>query len=187
MNIKNIALIGLTISTPLWASPKASTAKLSFESLINVKVSVASLKAENVSDAPGIISVYTNQDIKRWNWQSLEEVLMQTPGFYSRQSLALGTHGTMGARGDQPYFGNRLLFLVDGRPFRSSLYGASYADLLYNFPMQAVERIEIIRGPGSVLYGSSAYDGVVSVVTRKADKEGLQGANWSSRLKQLFF
>jgi len=74
------------------------------------------------------------------------------------------------ARGDQTKTdGGHILFLINGRPTREVMEGGIISDLLQSFPVDILERIEVIKGPGSVLYGSNAFSAVVNLVTKKAD------------------
>jgi outer membrane cobalamin receptor len=134
---------------------------------MDFNVTVASQRAERVSDAPGIITVYNREDILRNQWQTLEEILMNTPGFFLHPYLS-GYKNSISARGNTRFYGNKVLFLFNGGPVRQASTGTGYAELLFGYPTQWIKRVEIIRGPGSVLYGTGAYDGVVSVITQEA-------------------
>jgi outer membrane receptor for ferrienterochelin and colicins len=87
------------------------------------------------------------------------------------------------ARGDQTKTaGGHILFLINGRPTREVQEGGIISDLLESFPVEIIERIEVIRGPGSVLYGSNAFSAVINVITKKAKNnqatvEALGGAD----------
>src|SRR6185503_8562129 len=77
------------------------------------------------------------------------------------------------ARGDQTKInGGHVLFLINGRPTREVLEGGLVSDLLESFPIDVLERIEVIKGPGSVLYGSNAFSAVVNLIVAKADSSG---------------
>jgi outer membrane receptor for ferrienterochelin and colicins len=145
----------------------------SIYSTLEFNVSIASHKEENISVAPGIITLYTRSDLERNQWKNLEEVLMATPGFFSHPVWSLHKVAVSG-RGNTRFIGNKVLFLLNGRPFRQQGNGTGYADMLYGLPVEMIEQVEIIRGPGSVLYGSGAYDGVVSVITRNEFPEHSQ-------------
>ena len=86
------------------------------------------------------------------------------------------------ARGDQTgTTGGHILFLINGRPTREVMEGGIISDLLESFPVAALDHIEIIEGPGSVLYGSNAFAAVINLITLKAVKnegsaEALGGA-----------
>jgi outer membrane receptor for ferrienterochelin and colicin len=98
--------------------------------------------------------------------------------FFNRHGVAV--------RGDHPGIPNNthILILIDGRPIRDNIFVGLYAAVLAAFPLSGVERIEVIRGPGSVLYGTSAYSGVINVIMKKANKASLnltgQGGTFGS-------
>jgi len=80
-------------------------------------------------------------------------------------------------RGDQTRSdAGHVLILIDGRPVREVIEGGVSSDILESFPVNLLERIEVIKGPGSVLYGSDAYSGVINLITQKAE-----GNSWHVR------
>lgn len=159
--IKSV-LIAMLLYSPAPALAQELTpeqvAELSFEELMQV-VTVASKREESVQDAPGIVSVITKEEIRRFGAMTLHELLNQMPSVY-----AIGTFGTLhnllSIRGDNfAHWNTRVLLLINGRPFRETTLGGSDATFLVSFPVDVIERVELIRGPGSVLYGTNAYTG----------------------------
>jgi outer membrane receptor for ferrienterochelin and colicins len=142
----------------------------SIEELFDMLVTTASKSAEKIIDAPGVVSVITAREIEQFGARTLTEVLNYMPGmgvlnnYFNRNGMSI--------RGDQqasPY-SNHVLVLVDGRPFRENMYVGNDMDIYGMFPVASIERIEVIRGPGSVLYGTSAYSGVINIITKIATK-----------------
>lgn len=138
---------------------------LPLESLLQFKVKTASKYSENLYEAPGVITVLSRDDIERYGAVSLRDVVGRLPG------LMLLTDGdiqndNLGVRGDSVNLNNHVLMLINGHPFRS-VPGASDAirRLLNSFPVDLVDRIEYIRGPGSALYSTSAYTAIINVIT----------------------
>ena len=156
-------------------------ASLDLETLLNIKVTTASKFSEKLSDAPGVISVVTKDELQRFGAITLAEILRRVPGL-SPTSAYFTDRSMVAARGDQTRInGGHILFLINGRPTREVLEGGLISDLLESFPVEILERIEVIRGPGSVLYGSDAFSAVVNLITQKADHDelvvtGLSGA-----------
>jgi outer membrane receptor protein involved in Fe transport len=104
---------------------------------------------------------------------TLQEVLERVPGL-SLASAYFTDRSLVAARGDQTKInGGHILFLINGRPTREVLEGGLISDLLEAFPINALEKIEVIKGPGSVLYGSNAFSAVVNLITRKAEGNGV--------------
>ena len=140
---------------------------LSLDSLLQVKVTTASRQSEAINEAPSIISVITREDIERYGSVSLRDIVGRLPGInllsdfdYQSDNLSL--------RGDDVYLNNHMLLLIDGNPYRSVPDSSDpLRRLLNSFPVDMVERVELIRGPGSVLYGAGAFTGVINVITRK--------------------
>jgi len=137
--------------------------------LMNMRVTVASKKAENVSEAPSILSVVTAREIQQFGAKNLKEVLNRVPSIQG-----IGSHfhsNSISIRGQMRSHANRdILFLINGRPHRTSYSGGLHGSLLQAFPIETIERLEVIRGPGSVLYGTSAFSGVINIITKSAEK-----------------
>lgn len=126
-------------------------------------LSVASRRPESPERAPAIVSVVTAHDIKAKGYRTLADVLRHEAGFVVRP----------GERGSTPYLrGIRegILFLYDGVPLHVNVT-KSVHPLDEEISLQAVERVEIVRGPGSVLWGADAYAGIVNIVPRRGTAE----------------
>lgn len=129
-------------------------------------VVTASATEQNLKDAPASISVITQEDLKKKPIQNLKDVLQEVPGVQltnegdNRQGVSI--------RGlDSSY----TLILVDGKRVNSRNAVFRHNDFDLNWiPVDAIERIEVVRGPMSSLYGSDALGGVVNIITRKVGK-----------------
>jgi outer membrane receptor protein involved in Fe transport len=149
---------------------------------MNLKVTTASLFSDTLSQAPSIMSVVTSDELRRFGGLTLGEILDRVPGL-TQSSQYFTDRSLIAADGDQTKTsGAHILFLINGRPTREVMEGGIISDLLESFPVEILERIEIIRGPGSVLYGSNAFSAVVNLITRKAEGnqasvKGMGGAN----------
>lgn len=143
--------------------------QLPLETLLHLNVTSASKSNERIFEAPAVISVMTRQDIARYGGLSLRDAIGRLPGVLLLSDGDI-QNDNLGIRGDSINLNNHLLLLINGHPFRSTP-GASDAirRLLNSFPLDLVDKIEFIRGPGSALYGASAYTGVINVITRKAE------------------
>jgi len=129
-------------------------------------VVTASSTEQNLKDAPASISVITQQDLQRKPVQNLKEVLKEVPGVQltnegdNRQGVSI--------RGLSSSY---TLILVDGKRVNSRNAVFRHNDFDLNWiPVDAIERIEVVRGPMSSLYGSDALGGVVNIITRKVGK-----------------
>ncbi len=142
------------------------------------QVATASKNNEKITDAPGIISVITKEEIANFgSISSLWDVLNRATGIYMIHAGVL-TWNVASIRGQHATaYDNHVLILLNGRPMREGISGG-FNSLIYNsFPVESIERIEIIRGPGSVLYGSNAFAGVINIITQKAEDESHFQAN----------
>lgn len=137
---------------------------LSLEDLMKLTVTSASKIAEKPSEAPSTIVLIKHQHIKAYGWESLNEVLYSQAGFGPGQDYERETVPSRGLF--DSWSANHLLHLVDGVPMNDNLYGTAYTwDIT---PLFMANEVEIIRGPGSALYGSNATNGVIQVNTLSA-------------------
>jgi outer membrane cobalamin receptor len=138
---------------------------LSLEELMNVEVSVSSkTKEKPLRESPGIITVVTADDIANSGARDLIDVLRLVPGFNFGVDV-FNVVGT-GIRGSWAHEA-KILLLIDGIQMNERNYGTF--PLGNHYPMEHIDRIEIIRGPGSVNYGGSAELGVINIITKNAD------------------
>ena len=150
-------------------APSQDLTSLDLAALLNMKVTTASRFAEDISGAPGIMSVVTSDELRRFGGMTLGEILQRVPGL-TGSSQNFTDRSLVSARGDQTTTdGGHILFLINGRPTREVMEGGIITDLLESFPVDILERIEVIKGPGSVLYGSNAFSAVINLITRKAE------------------
>lgn len=136
---------------------------LSFEELMQVDVSSATKSDITIQKAPSVIRVYNQDDFKRMGLHTLNDVLTTIPGIQMQQYRA--GHQLVWTRGVQQRYNNKVLLLIDGVPMRDSYYGNFNVDEM--IPLSVIEKVEIINGPGSVLYGANSFSGVISVITKK--------------------
>ena len=150
--------------------------ELSLSELLNIKVNIASKTEENISDAPGVISVITRDELNRFGGTTLGDVLKRVPSFLGSTSY-LTDRSLIAPRGDQVgTTSNHVLLLFNGRPVREVLESGVKSEVYESFPVNIIERIEVIRGPGSVLYGTQAFSAVINVITRSADENRISAS-----------
>ena len=146
---------------PLVSAADGDLEEMSIDDLMHVKVSVASSKPTTINQAAGIVTLITAEDIAHMGARDLIDVLQFVPGF-SFGTDVLGAVGP-GFRGLWAYEGKALL-IVDNEEFNDALFGNVI--LGRRFPVSLIDRIEIIRGPGSVKYGGNAELVVIKVTTK---------------------
>ncbi|HEX5169897.1 MAG TPA: TonB-dependent receptor plug domain-containing protein [Cyclobacteriaceae bacterium] len=141
----------------------AFTEESELQKIINKNVTVSSQKALATRETPGIISVVTSEEIQNSGARDMIDVLRMVPGFDVLQDLqfvmGLGLRGNWANEG-------KVLVMMDGQPFNDLLYQTVAVG--NRFSVDAIERIEIIRGPGSAIYGGSAEYGVINIITKGA-------------------
>lgn len=137
-------------------------------------VATASKTPEVVSLAPAMTTVITADDLRRYGIRSLDEAIaFLAVGMESQTPLSAAEVGARGVLITQDY-GNHVLLLIDGHAVNEPWGGTAYFERGAGIPLEIVDHIEVILGPGSVLYGSNAMLGVIHVVTKRArDFEGL--------------
>ncbi len=121
---------------------------------------------QNITDAPASISVITAEELQKKSYSDVTDALKNVPGVYVNGG---GTNQTISIRGMDS---NYTLYLIDGKPMNDGRLlttngGVSGASVNFLPPIEAIERIEIIRGPASSLYGSDAMGGVINIITKK--------------------
>lgn len=146
--------------------------QLSLEDILNTEVVSASKKMERANRAPADVTVIPADDIRLFGWRTLADVLRATRGFYVTSDY---TYEYVGVRGFSPPgdYNSRLLVLVDGNRINDPVYDTGFIGGELPLDLDLIQRIEIVRGPSSSLYGSNAFFGVVNLVTREGrDMEG---------------
>lgn len=146
--------------------PPASLAETPLEDLLNVKVYGASKFSQRTLEAPAYVTVVTSADIRTYGYRNLVDILRSIRGLYTsydRNYYYLGVRG-FGRPGD---YGTRVLLLVDGARINDNVYDAMAIGLDFPLDVDLIERVEFVPGPGSSLYGSNAFFGVINVVTKQ--------------------
>ncbi len=129
------------------------------------EVTAASRTTQSVEEAPASVTLITGQEIRAFGYTSIYDALGGARGVFQSDDLA---YKSLGFRGFSRFgdYGNRVLVTLDGHTLNDDQLGASYVSTDSLSDLQDVERIEVVRGPGSALYGTNAFFGVINVVTR---------------------
>jgi outer membrane receptor for ferrienterochelin and colicins len=138
----------------------------SLEELTNIEVYSASKHMQSASEAPASITVVTADEIQKYGYRTLAEILQSIRGFYityDRDYSYVGVRG-FGRPGD---WNSRILLLVDGHVINNNILGQAVLGTEFLVDVDLIERVEIIRGPSSSLYGADAFFAVINVITRK--------------------
>jgi len=144
---------------------------MSVEDLMNIEVTSVSKRPEKLSEVASAIQVITQEDIRRSGAVNLPDALRLSPNLQVAQYNAYAW--VISARGFNNVFSNKLLVMIDGRTVYSPLFAGVYWDA-QSVPLQDIDRIEVISGPGGTLWGANAVNGVINIITKKAkDTQGL--------------
>ncbi|MFA7485766.1 MAG: TonB-dependent receptor, partial [Phycisphaerae bacterium] len=156
------------IVCPVFAQEKENEPnlfKLSLEELLQIEITVASKKKEPHTKAPAIVSVVSREEFEIYGDRNLVQLMQRQPSVYTRHSFVFADN-LAGFRGNMATHGEyHTLILLNGRPIRESALGYNFP-VYMGFPLDILESVEIIRGPGSVLYGSNAFTGVINLKTK---------------------
>jgi outer membrane receptor for ferrienterochelin and colicins len=160
-------MIFLLFAVPATAQEQAKgLGDASLEELGNIQVYSASKHLQSTSDAPSSVTIITADEIQQFGYRSLADILESVRGFYityDRLYSYVGVRG-FGRLGD---WNSRILLLVDGHRINNNVNGQAMLGTEFPVDVDMIERVEIIRGPSSSLYGADAFFAVSNVITRK--------------------
>jgi outer membrane receptor for ferrienterochelin and colicins len=140
------------------------------------QVAAVSRYAESIDDAPSSVSIIDGQELRAFGYPTIAEALRGTRGFSINNDSAYYSVAVRGI-GQPGDYGNRLLILSDGASLNDDLLSSSYIGSDGRDDLHDVSRIEVVRGPGSLLYGTGAFSGLVNLVPKeKDDPSGVQGS-----------
>ncbi len=142
----------------------------------------ASKYEQKATDAPSSVTVITAEDIKKYGYRTLADILKSIKGFfvtYDRLYTQVGVRG-FNRPGD---FNNRILLLVDGNRINDNIYGSSAGGTDFLIDVDLIDKVEIIPGPSSSLYGTNAFFGVINVITKPGrDMKGVEASGEAASL-----
>jgi iron complex outermembrane recepter protein len=169
-----LALMPLIGSSPAMAAGNASATDLmglSLKDLMNVTVTSPSKREQKYYSTAAALFVITQDDIRRSGARSIPEALRLAPGVNVQQINA--NQYSISIRGQNDLFSNKLLVLIDGRPVYTPTFSGVWWPAL-NYPLQDIDRIEVLRGPSGAVWGANAVNGVINIITKDAhDTKGL--------------
>lgn len=124
--------------------------------------------ARPLDSVPAIASIITSKQIRVNGFTSINQALEMVPGFHVSLSAINRLDFVYSIRGIHTGFNPQVLVLVDGLSIQNSFYGGK--PILFHFPLSNVDKIEVVRGPGSAIYGADAYAGVINIITKSGIK-----------------
>lgn len=172
MNIRTILTFLLIVSLAAVGSPgvqdNLDLEEMSLEELLQIQVTTASKTSQSVLETPVAITVIKRSDIEHYQAHTVTELLRSAVGI----ELRMFDNGdyNVGIRGNLDAPENSILVLIDGKNIFQNFFGLVLWDAL-PITIEEIERIEIIRGPASSLYGANAFNGVINIITREIQDE----------------
>jgi outer membrane receptor protein involved in Fe transport len=159
-----IAAVALTA-----AAQEKPAAESPLDALLATPISTAAKYDQRMSEVPASVTVVTSEEIARYGWRTLADVLASVRGVYTtydRSSTCLGVRG-VGLPTDS---NNRFLVLIDGHPMLEAVSASALIGTTMAIDLSMFSRIEFVRGPSSVLYGTGAMFGVINLITKDEDE-----------------
>lgn len=156
--------------------PAKDLGQASLEELGNIQVYSASKHMQSTSDAPSSVTVITADEIQKYGYRTLADILESVRGFYityDRDYTFVGVRGF----GRLENWNSSILLLIDGHRINDNVLGDGFLGPEFLVDIDLIERVEIIRGPSSSLYGDNAFLAVINVITRKGQQ--LKGVEFS--------
>ena len=179
---RRIAIFGLLLLTchaVLGQETQPDLTKLRLEDLMNIEVTSVSKKEQKLSRTASAVFIISQEDIRDSSATNLPDLLRMVPGMDVAQINS--SKWAISMRGFNGQYSNKLLVLIDGRTVYSPMFSGVFWDA-QDVPLDSIDRIEIIRGPGGTVWGANAVNGVINITTKKAsDTQGvmLTGAGGS--------
>jgi iron complex outermembrane receptor protein len=181
LNIVKLRTIGLA-ATLAWTNAASAQSTEEEELALaygdKTVVSIATGSSQPIARAPSAATVVTSNDIKAIGATDLNQVLESVPGLHVSVS-AIGYDQRVAIRGILTERGPQVLWLLNGHRLNTT-YLSNRGSGLGDFPVENIARIEIIRGPGSALYGADAFSGVINIITKTASD--INGTEYGARI-----
>jgi iron complex outermembrane receptor protein len=185
-DFSSIAVVSLRFSRRLWApslitllsffeplcrgAQAIDLTQKSLEDLMNIEVTSVSKRGQKTSQTAAAVFVISREDIGQSGALDIPDLLRMVPGLDVAQIDA--GKWAISARGFNGQYSNKLLVLIDGRTVYSPIFAGVFWDS-QDVPLDSIERIEVIRGPGAAVWGSNAVNGVINIITLSAkDTQG---------------
>lgn len=158
----------LAINSSVQATEKSIDEYLDMDlnQLMEIKITSVSKKEQTLSKTAAAVYVISQEDIRKSGVTSIPAALAMAPGVHVAQISA--SMWSVSARGFSGYTSNKLLVLIDGR----SVYSPAFSGTFWDVPqtlLEDIDRIEVIRGPGGTIWGANAVNGVINIITKKAE------------------
>ena len=185
--LPNFCLLGfifidlIALSPPLQASDVNPYLEMDLEQLQEVTIVTASKYSQKLSETASLVTVIDKQEIKQFGYRTLGDALRSVPGFFVNNNRSYENVGVRGFDQSESFNG-RMLVMIDGIRINEAIYDTGFVGNELPLDIDLVERIEVVQGPGSSMYGNNAFFAVVNLITRngQAYQGGELAGSWSS-------
>ena len=164
--------VGGALSYPVVAQDPSvpDLTSMSIEDLSHVRLSTASRHLEDPRKAPAAVTVITGEEITRYGWRTLADLLRSVTGFYTAYDR---TYSYVGVRGflQSGDYNARILLLIDGHRVNENIFDSALVGTEFPLDLNLIDRVEVVRGSGSSLFGTDAELAVVNVFTRQPSNQ----------------
>ena len=180
-----VIMLAMTASFPVAAEAKIDDIyNLSLEDLMQIKITSSTLTEKNLRTAPSSVTVFSHDQIKAMGIDYLDDLLNFVPGFQAFRQADSGGEYYHSSRGIRSGTSSReVLILIDGNRVNAEYAGGS----VHMISLGNIEKVEIIRGPGSAIYGSNAFVGVINITTSSGKNMLSQTLGSNGRLQTQVF
>jgi iron complex outermembrane receptor protein len=152
---------------PAFSAQTPDFTQKSLEDLMNIEVTSVSKREQKTSQTAAAVFVISREDISRSGALNIPDLLRMAPGMDVAQINA--SAWAISVRGFNGQYSDKLLVLIDGRAVYTPMFAGVYWNS-QNVPLDSIERIEVIRGPGAAVWGSNAVNGVINIITRSTEE-----------------
>lgn len=166
MKTKLLCILVLLSATGL-AARGQDISSMNIEQLLQVEVTSVTKTSEPLARSAAAVYVITQEDIRRSGATDIPDLLRMVPGL--DVARVNGSSWAISSRGFNEQVANKLLVLIDGRTVYSPLFSGVFWDA-QEIPLELIDRIEVIRGPGATMWGANAVNGVINIITKKASE-----------------
>lgn len=188
----SLALLPFVIAAAARAASEPSSApedfyNLSLAELGQVEISIATGNSTPLDRVPAAAAVITASEIQAMGARNLNEVLETVPGLHVALSSLSRLDSVYSIRGIHTGFNPQVLLMMNGIPVQYNVQGSK--PTLFRLPITSIDRVEVIRGPGSAVYGADAFSGVINVITKDAasiERTQIGGATGSFGAKEVW-
>src|SRR4030042_384257 len=161
-----LCIISFNVGRLAASSPPDDLTALGLEELMNISVYGASKYEQKLLEAPSSVTIINRNEIKKYGYRTLADILRSVRGFFVTNDRNYNYVGVRGFNRPGDY-STRILLLVDGHRLNDGLYDQAPIGTDFPVDVDLIDRVEIIRGPSSSIYGTNAFFAVINVITRK--------------------